>query len=446
MNKTSQSSEGVKNVIKLSYPLILMWVSTTVMMFVDRIFLANYSIAALGAAVNAGTIVWGLAYALQFFCEMSQVVVAQYRGAKLFERQSYPVWQMLWVSIFSIGIYVFLAFFGGELFFKKGSIQTEYFQSLIIFGPMFGVIGACSAYFIGRGENRIVMITAALGNGINLILDYIMIFGVSGYLKPMGAKGAAIATGIGFCVQALTLLFVFLKRTHFKVIPFSKKEFKRCLRAGLAPALFMGAELVGWGLFFTILKMTSFHHLAIASICQSLTPLLACVGIGLQKVISTISGELIGSQNMHRIPKLFKSGMKILVGYMLIIFTFVALFPQLIAKLFGGSSSAIEIGGDFQSELLWGLLLSCGYLLFGGFRNLLTGVLSAAGDSRFLMPAGVMSVWALLILPTYFFVYIQEGTVNLPQFLLVLYGLVVCSIYFTRYRFGKWREKALLID
>lgn len=446
MEKESQYQGGKKELLKLSLPLVLTWLSTTMMMFVDRLFLANYSLAALGAAVNAGTIAWGLAYALQFFCEMSQVVVAQYRGSKQYDKQHYPIWQMLFVVLFSFLFYIPLAFFGGKLFFQDASLQNVYFKHIMIFGPAFGLVGATSAYFIGRGEGRIVTYLSIVGNVINLTLDYLMIFGIEGVLQPMGVKGAAVATGIGLSVQGLGLLALFLKRSKASPIFFRKKEFKPCFRAGFAPAIFMGAELLGWGLFFTIMEKRGPDHLAITSICHSITPLLATLGIAMQKAVATVSGELIGSNRMNVISRLMKSATTILFVYIAVISTLMAIFPSAVLKLFTGLSGSGPIDAHFFKTLELALLLACGYLLFGGMRSLFTGVLSAAGDSLFLMLAGGASVWLFLLAPSYYFVYLKQGSLILPQMILCFYGVIVAGIYFTRFWFGRWRDKALLIE
>ncbi|MCH9621636.1 MAG: hypothetical protein S4CHLAM20_10610 [Chlamydiia bacterium] len=438
-NKSYKGS--FSELLRLTFPLMLFWISTSLAMFVDRLFLSHYSLEALGAAVNAGTMAWGITYGLQIFAEMSQVVIAQYQGAQKNDKLSHPVWQMLWVVSFSFIFFLPIAILGSKFFFATGSFQSSYFMWFIIFGPAFGLIGACSAYFIGRGENYIVTISAVIGNLVNLILDYFMIFGIKGVLSPMGVKGAAIATGIGMSVQGLGLLWLFLKRTDFKVISFSYEELKPCLRVGIPPGLFMTAELIGWGIFFSMMAKAGYVHLTVTSLCHSIVPLLACAGLGLQKSVATISGNLIGAEKKYLISQVVQKALILLSVYIFIVASIMYLFPSKIINLFQNN----QIDTELFNLLQIGFLLSILYLFFGGIRSIFTGVLSAAGDSRFLMIAGSLTVWVFLLLPTYYLVILNLGSVTFAQTILVFYGLIASIIYFTRYRIGSWSKSAALL-
>ncbi len=442
MEKNNTYTGSLRELLRLSIPLMLTWISTTIMLLVDRLFLSHYSLEALGAAVNAGTIAWGFAYGFQVFAEMSQVVIAQYRGAGKLEKQTYPVWQMLWLVLFSALLYVPLAFYGGDVFFVKGSLQSQYFTWFLLFGPAFGLIGAGSAYFIGRGENRIVTIAAVFGNTVNVVLDYLMIFGIKGVLSPMGVKGAAIATGIGMSVQGLILLTLFLRRTNFKVLRFDMAEFRPCFRVGAPSSVFMMVELVGWGLFFSMMAKAGYVHLTVTSICHSLLPLLSCVGWGLQKAVSTITGNLIGAKKVEKIPSLLMRALALLCGHIAIVGLVLFVFPDLVMRVFQNK----ELSPELVELLRVGFLLSVGYLLFGGMRTIISGVLSAAGDSLFLTAFGSLSIWVLLLGPVYYLVLMGERSVTFAQTILLLYGAATAMIYFIRYRFGNWQKDASLID
>lgn len=441
MQQNNVYEQSYRALLRLAIPSMLTWISTTLMMFVDRLFLSNYSLEALGAAVNAGAVAWGIAYGFQIFAEMSQVVIAQYRGAGKQDMLASPVWQMLWIVLFSALFYIPMAIYGAGIFFQAGSLQAEYFMWFLLFGPVFGLIGAGSGYFIGIGENRIVTITALIGNLINLVLDYFMIFGVKGLFDPMGVKGAAIATGIGMTVQGLILLMLFLKRTDYKVFPFNLEQLKPCLRVGISPSISRSVEIIGWGVFFTLMAKAGDVHLTVISICHSILPLFACVGMGLQKAVSTITGNWIGAQKMEQIPKLVQRASLIFTFYMALVALLMYTFPDLIIRLFQHKKLDVELYELLQT----GFLLSMGYLFFGGLRNILTGVLSAAGDSWFLVVLGTLSIWVFLLAPVYFFVVLGAKSVTFAQTLLLGYGVWSSFMYMMRYRLGRWADNASLV-
>src|SRR5579872_2631850 len=93
---------SIRELWTVSYPLMISTLATLFMLFTDRIFLAHYSLSALNASVNAGTLAWAFMGGFSMITAMSEVFVAQYNGARQYLRIGAPVWQMIWLSLFSL--------------------------------------------------------------------------------------------------------------------------------------------------------------------------------------------------------------------------------------------------------------------------------------------------------------------------------------------------------
>jgi MATE family multidrug resistance protein len=76
---------------------------------------------------------------------------------------------------------------------KVHQLQVEYFQYLTLGAGAVVLSNAMSSFYTGRGKTRIVMLVNVGGTLVNLVLDYLLIFGEFGF-PEMGIKGAAIAT------------------------------------------------------------------------------------------------------------------------------------------------------------------------------------------------------------------------------------------------------------
>ena len=76
--------------------------ASMLMIFTDRLFLAHYSIEALNAAVASGTLAWAFMAGIGMITAMSEIFVARYNGAAQYKLLGVPVWQMLWISLFSL--------------------------------------------------------------------------------------------------------------------------------------------------------------------------------------------------------------------------------------------------------------------------------------------------------------------------------------------------------
>src|SRR5437870_12555835 len=85
----------------------------------------------------------------------------------------------------------------------------SYFRVIITSAPFTFVFFASVGFFRGVQDTKTPMLITFLANGLNLVLDYVLIYGGFGIL-PMGLKGAAIAAWIAQFLGATICLSVFV--------------------------------------------------------------------------------------------------------------------------------------------------------------------------------------------------------------------------------------------
>ena len=88
-----------KELIAVSLPLVFSMAATTVMEFTDRVFLANYAIDAIAAALPAGIAAFLI---LTFFSGVTtylNVFIAQYTGAGSYRQIGSCIWQGIYFTI-----------------------------------------------------------------------------------------------------------------------------------------------------------------------------------------------------------------------------------------------------------------------------------------------------------------------------------------------------------
>ena len=217
--------------LRISFPMMLSWLSCVLMVFVDRMFLANFSKEALAAAVAAGMSAWTFTFAAQTLAELSEIYVAQYNGAGKFEKLGACTWQMLYVAAFSILLFTPLAFLG-ESFYQNsinGLNKANYFKWLTLAGPFNVVLGSLMGFFVGQGKTFIITKAFILGNLVNVILDPLFIFGFEPILDSHGITGAAIATNIGLISQCLYLAYFFFSKENKEKLGTAKFSFRPSL-------------------------------------------------------------------------------------------------------------------------------------------------------------------------------------------------------------------------
>ena len=441
---------SIKTLWRISSSLMVSFFSLVAMMFVDRLFLAYYSAEALSAATSAGTLYWSAYWFWVMLASMTEVFVAQYNGAKEYRMLGTPVWQMIWLSLISFLFFFCLGVFGGNAlmnFNLMNSLEVKYFKWCCYFGPIQPLLIGISAFYIGQGKTRLIQWLAMIGNCVNLVLDPLLIFKFN-----LGISGAAIATGIGMSVQLVIISYLFLKRQNQKNYGtnqwrFHRPLFYKIIRYGFPSALFVALEFFGWALFYWMMEKTSPVHILVASIAQSIVLLFFFFGLALEKGAATVAGNLIGERNFKEVFKVFRSGMILIGAFAIVASFFFAIYPDLLLKWFfrnpeaySGLISLIEL----EKLIKAGLILVGIYMIFENVRWLLGGILTAAGDTLYLLITGTFSVIFFLILPTYFFVMKPIAPVTIGFYIWVFYSVVCLAFNLTRFLIGKWQERSLI--
>lgn len=453
---TRHPAGSIRELWGISLPLMISTLASLMMIFTDRIFLARYSLHALNAAVNAGTLAWAITGGFGMITAMSEVFVAQYNGAGKLRQIGTPIWQMIWFSLFSFLLFVPIGIWGAPLIFSNdpySELEIVFFRWLMFFGPSYALMTAFAGFFIGRGKTAIMIWLAISANVINIGLDYILIFGIKGIIPELGIQGAAIATCTGYAFETLFLAFLFFKKENREKFGTTNwrlnfVEMKKCFRVGVPQGIFYALEIFGWSIFFWMMTSLSEVHITISSICQSFIILFSFFYDGLSRGAAAVAGNLIGANKRELIHKVLKSGIYLLIFFSLISGIFLVIDAQdTVQFLFFDhfdSSLPIQIDPLIQSALKKCLFFAFIYLFFEGIRWLLSGLLVAAGDTIFLLIAGSISVWIFLLLPIYLFVVRLNLSIEIAWQFTVIYSALLPFIYWIRFKTGAWKEMTLI--
>lgn len=465
--KTEKIETGsFRELLKISLPLMISFLSLFVMIFVDRIFLSLYSTSALNAATSAGTFCWSLILGWTTLASLAEVFVAQYNGARQYKMLGIPTWQMMWLGVISLFFFIPIAIWGSGAIYGQtptSAHEFQYFKWTMFFSPASVFLAALTAFFVGQGKTSVIKWLALLGNIINVILDPIFIFGIKGFVPSMGISGACIATGIGIIVQVVVLFCLFIKKQYREdygtdQYAFKKSAFIKCIKVGLPPALFVFIELFGWSLFYNMMTKVSASHILVSSICQSILLLFVFFGLGIEKGAAAVAGNLIGANRIEKVRNVLVSGCKMIAIFSLLIVVFFFMFPDFLMSWFFKNPQALEssemqLGAlstlefdSLKATIRTCLIFTGVYVIIEYLRWLLNGVLTAAGDTMFLMVSGALCVWFFMLMPTYFFIVKHQAAVEYAIMIWVGYSILAFFVMLFRYRQGKWKKRSLLIN
>ncbi len=216
-----------KRIQQLAIPAIISGIAEPVLSATDAAVVGNikeFGIEALAAVGIVGSFLSALIWILGQTRSAISAIVSQNLGAgKLKDLNNFPA-QAIYFNIILSLIVLFSTYFFVEEIFKllnaEGmilSFSIDYYNIRVWGFPLTLFTFAVFGLFRGLQNTFWPMIIAAIGAVLNVGLDFALVYGIEGYVLPMGIKGAAWASLISQAVMAIMALIFLLKKTEISL-------------------------------------------------------------------------------------------------------------------------------------------------------------------------------------------------------------------------------------
>jgi len=444
-------------VIRVCLPLVLSMSAATLMTFTDRVFLANYSLNAISAALPAGITSYLFVAFFGGVGGYAGVFIAQYTGRGDHLKVGAVLWQGIYFTLGSgICCWLLALFLTEPLFSLAGhpadvQVLERIYFSILCKGAVFSVATVTLAtFFSGRGLTRPVMLITFFGVMINIPLDYALIFGYK-IFPELGIKGAAIATVTAWIIEVIcfTLLIFNRRNDHrfgvFASCRFDRKIFTRLMQYGIPGSLQFTLDIMAFTLFILIVGRIGKLELAATNIVISINSLAFMPSMGVSQGISVLVGQALGRKNPQQAAKQVWSSIHLLVIYIICFDLLLIFAPDFILNpfIFAQQNSADQ---TVVLELCRKLLhVIAAFILFDGLYMVFSGALRGAGDTRFMMAAIALVSTCCFVLPVYIGVQFFEMGVFAAWLWVVVFIVLLFIISGLRFKYGLWK-KMLVIE
>ena len=335
-----------KAINKLAIPAIISGIAEPLLSITDTAIVGNiqeHPTEALAAVGIAGSFISAMVWILAQTRSAISATVGKYLGAKkLHEIDSLPA-QIIAINIaLSIIICAISLFFVTEIFQlynAEGLIlnySVEYFKIRTIGFPLTLFVFSVFGVFGGLQNTFWPMVISMVGAILNIGLDFILVFGIDGFIEPMNIVGAAWASVISQFVMAILALVLLLKKTPFKLkmsLPFNK-EIGKLLSISFNLAIRAAALNVALYLANSFATKYGNNYIAAQTIAFQIWLFFAFFIDGYASVGNIVSGKLLGEQNYKKLWKLSLKLSKYSVGVACILAAFCGIFYFQIGKLF----------------------------------------------------------------------------------------------------------------
>ena len=439
---------GYREILILAIPLILSTGSWSIQQFVDRMFLSWYSEEALAAAMPAGILNFSFICLFVGTVSYAGTFVSQYMGAKEESALGRVLWHSLYLSLIGAGMMLIVAPFSDVIFRIIGHgenlqvLESSYFR-LLCYGALGPILSSAFAgFFTGRGKNWPVMWINLATTSINLVLDYLLIFGI-GPFPEMGIEGAAIATVIaGFSSILIYSVMIFTK-THearFKVrsgFTWDPRFMRRFLKFGLPSGGHFFLEIMGFTGFILILGRIGQMELAATNIAININSLAFMPMFGLGIALSMLVGQNIGGGSPDKAEYAASSGVQLGMVYMIPCTLAYLFLPHVFISPFNAAPETARVAAIL-------LRFVAIYALFDTLSILYSSAIKGAGDTHFVMQVTTALSVFVLIIPTFLAVDVFQADLYLPWTFCTLFIVSMGSTFFMRFKRGKWKEMSVI--
>jgi putative MATE family efflux protein len=252
----------------------------------------------------------------------------------------------------------------------------------------------CNAIFRGAGDAAVAMRVLWVANGLNLVLDPMLIFGF-GPIPAMGVEGAAIATVIGRGVGVAMQLWILLRGSrHLRVNAaqwgLDAPTFWHIVRTSLGGIGQMIVSMTAWIFLMRIIAAIGSEAVAGATIAIRIMMFTLMPAWGMSNAAATLVGQNLGAGEPGRAEaSVWRIGwynMVITVSVSVLFF----LFPRELMGLFTAEPGVVDIGAE------WLRILSYSYFVYGWWM-VAVQAFNGAGDTVTPTKINIVFFWLLQI-------------------------------------------------
>ena len=392
---------SLPEVIRIAAPAVLSMLSVTLMWVSDTFFVGQLGTAEQGAVGFAGVVAWTFASFVNGILTAVQIFVAQHIGARSEHGAGEMTWQGIAVAMIA-AVPLFGVGLASEPILAALRIDpallphaVEYFRIRLMGSGAVLVAFACEGYLRGIGDTRTPMLVTFLANGVNILLDYALIFGHFG-LPRMGVAGAAWGTVAATILQAVILFVIFERRAlrlgHLAraVVRPMPRLIAKLLRVGSPVGVQWVLDMGSWSAFTVLVArigevQAAAHQVATAIIHVSFMP-----GYGISVAATTLVGQYLGAGDRAAAWRGAMNSLRLGVGFMGLMGLGFLVGRGALVRFFNADPAVVEVGGKLMA-------IAAVFQMLDAVNLILSGVLRGAGDTRFPMIVTIVMSWVIFL-------------------------------------------------
>ncbi len=428
----------------IAWPIILGSVAQNLINFTDTAFLGRVGEVALGAGALGGIFYLAVFMLGLGFGMGEQIIVARRFGEKKPKAIGIVVdHSFLFLLLLAAAAFLLLRF-GSEIILHYGVKSQEVAAGTMAFLDFraFGIFAAFMnvgfrSFYVGLGRTKVITYTTVVLALVNIVLDYLLIFGKLGF-PEMGIAGAALAsviaeyTAVVYFMVYTTINIRFSDFALFRFRPLRWRTMQRILKVSFPTMMQQFVSLSVWFVFFLFVEKIGKSSLAVSNIIRSIYVLLMMPIWGFATAANTLVSYLIGAGRSSEVMRLvFRIILLCFTGVLLLV-SLGVMFPRLLLSIYTNDTLLLNMGVPVLHVISLGaLLLSVGFILFSA--------VSGTGKTNISL-AIELTVLMVYLAYTYTVVTYWHGTVVTAWTAEWIYGALLSLFSFVYLKSFRWEK------
>lgn len=429
----------------LAVPMIAEMLMESLFAVVDVFFVSKISVNAV-ATVGLTESVLFIIYSMAVGLSMAVTAIVSRRvGAKEPKRAADAAFQSILIAI-AIGVVLGISglYFAGDILALMGGepelIEEGVAYAEIMYAGNISIIllFMINAIFRGAGDPAIAMRSLWLANGLNIVLDPLLIFGI-GFFPEMGIAGAAVATTTGRSIGVLYQLWhlfngASLIRLGWENVVIRWKTIKEIIAISFGGVAQFLIESASWIFLVRVISLFGTEALAGYTIAFRVIVFTLLPSWGMANAAATLVGQNLGAKQPERAEiSVWRAALYNTI-FLLVVSIIFFIFSEEILNFFTDEIVVREIGTS-------ALRIICAGYIFFSYGMVIGQAFNGAGDTRTPMWISLIVFW-LVQIPLSYYLSVELGWKSNGVFVCIAFAhslyAVVAIVLFKR---GKWKLK-----
>ena len=374
---------------RIAVPAIIAGISEPLISLTDIAVIGNVDknpVEALAAAGIVGSFLSAIIWIVAQTKTAISALVSQHLGANRLHAVKTLVPQAIFFNLLlSILIFLVTAYFAQAIFTAYNAeglvlnYAADYYKIRALGYPLTLVTFALYGVFRGLQNTLWAMKCSLAGALVNVVLDYVLVYGIEGIIPAMHLQGAAIASVIAQTVMLLMALYFFFKKTPFGLrLSFNVNPRMQGLLL-MSANLFVRTAALNFAIYLGNAYATDYgkNYIAAQSILMNIWLFFSFFIDGYANAGNAIGGRLLGARDFKNLWELSKMISKYAVSIALILIAGCTLFYEEIGLLFSKEASVLVL----FSSVFWLVLFM---QPVNAIAFMFDGIFKGLGEAKYL--------------------------------------------------------------